>query len=146
MNKYKPVSIPNAAFIFCRYSIAVLIWLSFLLKIKWILIIVFLIFLFSAILKIKKAPMILLYSCTINKIKKSRDVVLNEKAMCFAHSIGCVFSFVAITILYFVNEKIGWGFVFLLAILKTISALGFCPASKLFDCATSDGCCAFIKK
>lgn len=146
MKKISPVSIPKASFAFCRYNLAILIWLSFILKIKLILIVVFAIFLLSAIFKIKKAPMILLYSYTINKIIKSKDEILNEYAMRFAHIMGTIFSFICIFLLYFINERAGWVAVFLFALLKSISALGFCPASKLYECATNDSCCAFIKK
>ncbi|MFH1191979.1 MAG: DUF4395 family protein [bacterium] len=146
MKKYKPVAVPKAAFVFCRYSMAILIWLSLILHLKFILVLVFLIFLLSAIFKIKKAPMILLYGYTFNKIKKSKDEILNEHAMRFAHSMGSIFSLICLFFLYFANEKIGWTAVFIFALLKTISALGFCPASKLYECATNENCCAFIKK
>ncbi|MFA6145761.1 MAG: DUF4395 family protein [Patescibacteria group bacterium] len=147
MKKYKPVAIPKAAFVFCRYSIAILIWLSLIFHLKGILIFVFIIFVLSAIFKIKRAPLILLYSNTINKIVKSKDEILNEYAMRFAHIMGSVFSLICLFLLYFVNERAGWIAVFILAILKSISAFGFCPASKLYECATNDSsCCAFIKK
>jgi len=49
-------------------------------------------------------------------------------------------------LLYFVNEQVGWIAVLIFALLKSISAFGFCPAAKLYECATNDSCCAFIKK
>ena len=146
MTKYKPVSVSKASFAFCRISLAVLIWLSFVFHSKVTLILVFIVFLLSAILKIEKAPMILLYSYTINKLIKSKDEILNEKAMLFAHTVGSVLSFICIFLLYFVNEKVGWTAVFVFALLKSISAFGFCPASKLYECSTNDSCCAFAKK
>jgi len=146
MKKYKPVSVPKAAFAFCRYSIAILIWLSLIFHLKIILIFVLMIFLLSAILKIQRAPMILLYSNTINKIIKSKDEILNEHAMRFAHIMGSIFSLICLFLLYFVSEQTGWIAVFVFALLKSISAFGFCPASKLYECATNDSCCAFIKK
>lgn len=146
MKKYKPVAVPKAAFAFCRYSIAILIWLSLIFHLKIILIFVLIIFLLSAILKIQRAPMILFYSYTINKISKSPDEILNEHAMRFAHIMGSVFSLICLFLLYFVSEQVGWIAVFIFALLKSISAFGFCPASKLYECATNDSCCAFIKK
>lgn len=146
MKKYKPVSVSKSAFAFCRLSLAILIWLSLIFHSKPILIFVFVVFLLSAIFKIKKAPMILLYSYTINKIIKSKDEILNEHAMRFAHIMGSVFSFICIILLYFVSEKVGWTAVFIFALLKSISAFGFCPASKLYECSTNDSCCAFAKK
>lgn len=146
MKKYKPVSVSTAGFAFCRYTIAVLVWLSLIFQIKWLLVIVFLILAFSAFLKIQKAPMILLYKYTIEKIIKSKDEILNEHAMRFAHIMGTILSVICILFLYFINVNVGWILVFIFAVLKTISAFGVCPASKLYECMGNDSCCAFIKK
>ena len=142
----KIVSVPKGAFIFCRYSVAIFIWLAFILKIRWLVILVFVILALSAILKVRKAPMILIYSWTINKIFKSKEELLSEKGMRFAHTLGATFSLIALIFLYFGNVQVGWIIVFVLAILKTISAFGFCPASKLYSCATNGSCCAFVKR
>ena len=146
MKKYKPVLVPKAAFVFCRYSIALLVWISLLFQSKPMMVLVFIILLFSAILKVGKAPMILLYSFTINKIIKSKEELLNEQAMRFAHTFGSILSLICLLFLYFINENIGWVMVFCFGLLKSISAVGFCPASKLYDCLNNDSCCAFIKK
>lgn len=146
MKKYKPVAVPKAAFAFCRYSIAILVWLAFIFQAKAILWVVLIIFILSAILKIQKAPMIVLYKWTINKVVKSKDEILNEHAMVFAHIMGSALAVICLLLLYFVSAKAGWIAVFVFAILKSISAFGFCPASKLYECATNDSCCAFIKK
>jgi len=145
IRKYKPVSIPNAAFIFCRYTLAIIIWLGFFLRIKGLIVLSFLILLFSAWFKIKRAPLIFLYSITLNKIVKSKDVVLDEKAMRFVHSIGAVLSLICVILLYTI-ENLGWAFVLAFAILKTISAIGVCPASKLYNCMSGGKCCAFVRK
>lgn len=146
MKKYKPASVSKSAFAFCRLGLAISIWISLIFHTKLILIFVFTIFLLSVILKIKKAPMILLYNYTAGKIIRSKEEILNEHAMRFAHIMGSIFSFICIIFLYFGNEKIGWVAVFIFALLKSISAFGFCPASKLYECSTNDSCCAFAKK
>jgi len=146
MKKYKPVSVSVAGFAFCRYTIAVLVWLSLIFQIKWLLVIVFLILALSALLKIQKAPMILLYKYTIGKIVKSKDEILNEHAMKFAHTMGTILSLICLLFLYFINVNVGWVLVFVFAVLKTISAFGMCPASKLYECMGNDSCCAFMKK
>jgi hypothetical protein len=146
MKKYKPVSVSVAGFAFCRYSVAILIWVSLLLHIKWLLVVVFLILAFSALLKIEKAPMILLYKYTIGKIIKSKEEILNERAMRFAHIMGTILCLICLLFLYCINVNVGWILVFVFAILKTISAFGMCPASKLYECMGNDSCCAFIKK
>jgi len=146
MTKYKPVSISSAGFAFCRYGVAVLVWLSLVAQIKWVMLIVFFILAFSALLKVEKSPMIILYKYTLEKIKKSKQEIINEKAMEFAHGMGTIISFICLMFLYFINIKIGWILVFIFAILKTVSAFGMCPASKLYECLGNDSCCAFIKK
>ena len=141
---YRPVSVPKAAFFFCRYSIAVFVWLAFILRNPWILALVAVIMFFSALLKIRRAPMIVLYSYTIDKIWKSPREILNENAMKFAHIIAVILSAVCLLGLL-INPYLGWFLTFCFAILKTISAVGFCPASKLYECAGSDKCCSFAK-
>ena len=142
---YRPVSVPKYAFVFCRYTVAILVWLAFFLRNPWILALVFVIMLFSAILKIRRAPLIVLYSYTIDKIWKSPTEILNESAMKFAHILATVMSAICLIFILLINSHVGWFLTFCLAILKTISAVGFCPASKLYECAGSDKCCSFAK-
>lgn len=148
MTKYKPVSISKNAFAFCRYATAILVWSSLIFQIKWLLLAVFLILALSALLKIQKAPMIVFYNFIFGKIiqVKSKEEIINEHAMRFAHTMGAILSFVCLLFLYFINANTGWILVFLFAILKTISAFGMCPASKLYECMGNKDCCAFIKK
>ena len=146
MVKLKPVSIPNGAFIFCRYTIAVLLWTTLIFHLKWLVLVVFLILSFSALLKIKRAPLIVLYSYTVNLLIKSKEVMLDENAMRFMHTLAALLALICIVLLYFVNDLAGWIFLLMFATLKTVSALGYCPATKLYSCVLSSGsCCAFIK-
>ena len=146
MIKQKPVSVPNAAFIFCRYTLAVIVWLGFILKAKELILVSFLLLALSALLKIKKAPLVFFYTNTINKIIKSKDIILNEYSMRFAHIMGTIIGFICVILLYSINEGVGWWIVLLFAILKTVSAVGFCPAAKMYECMGNGKCCAFLKK
>ena len=146
MTSYKPVSIPNGAFIFCRYGIAALVWLSFFMQSKAILIFVCLIFLLSVILKIKRAPVIWLYSVTFDKIKKSTDVMVDENAMRFAHTLGFLLSGGCLLAVFLIHSSSAWYAVLIFALLKTVSAVGFCPASKLYDCVGNGNCCVNKRK
>ena len=80
--------------------------------------------LFSAIFKVKNSPLVQLYSQSIEKISKlkSKKILVNEKAIRFAHIIGTIFSGICIIALLF-RENIGWGIVFIFAIIKTIRAI-----------------------
>jgi hypothetical protein len=141
MKKYKPVSISTASFAFCRYSMALMVWLSFFLKSRSLLGIVFVIFLLNAILKIKRAPLIRLYDVTIDRIKKAPEILVNEKSLFFAHTMAAILSLVCLVLVCTVHNGKVWYGVLAFAILKTVSAIGFCPASCLYDFMTDGSCC-----
>jgi len=140
-----PVSIQSNAFLFCRIGITVILWLAFFLQAAWALWLAFAILALSALLGVDRAPMIVLYNVTLGKLMKSKQEMLDRSAMRFAHTMGTVFSAICLLLLYTLGPVIAWRAVFLLAILKTISALGWCPASKLYTCATG-GCCPLSRK
>lgn len=141
MVSYKPVTISNASFTFCRYSMAVIAWGAFLFHSEIILVFVNIIFLLSAILKVKKAPMIRFYDVTFNRLGKPKEVMLNQNAIFFAHSVGFTMSALCVVLVLTVANPHIWFAVLGFSILKTISALGFCPASKLYDCTINGNCC-----
>lgn len=143
MKEYRPVEVENSAFNFCKYGIASLLWLSIILQSKHIVAACFVILVLSAILKVQKAPLILLYRYTIGKVTASKRIILDEKAVCFAHTVGAVFSGMALIFLYFINPLIGWIITGLLALLKTSGAMGYCGAMKLYSCLNNPNgqCC-----
>jgi hypothetical protein len=146
MINYKPVSISNASFAFCRFSIAVLVWLSFILSSKEVLAVVCAVFLFSAIFKVKRAPMILLYDYTFQRFHPRKEVLVDQNSIFFAHMLGLALALTCFILVYtFPGSKI-WYSVLAFAILKTVSALGFCPASKLYECTLNGNCCVNRKK
>jgi hypothetical protein len=139
-------TVPRAAFFFCRYTVALLAWMAFLLKSRLLLVFVFAILVLSALLTIRRAPLIVLYTKTIERLFPSPGEELSVKGMRFAHTLGSVLAFICLLFLYVLNERIGWGLTFLFCVIKTISAFGLCPAYKLHGCMTSGSCCAFLKK
>ncbi len=144
----KPVTVSKGAYAFCRYTIAGSLWLSIMLQSKILAAACFIVLLLSAILKIGKAPLIVLYSNTIDKILPSGKIVLEENAMSFAHTVGAVFSFTALIFLYFINPLTGWIITGILAVLKSSAAFGFCGAAKLYSCLNNPKgtCCRFGKR
>ncbi len=138
------VKVSKNGFYFCKFSVMILAWLGFFLRNKEIILIAFLILLLSAILKIRRAPMIVLYSFTVDKLFKPKKIELDETAMRFAHTLGSIFSGFCVLMLYS-DFKLGWALVLLFAIMKTISAFGFCPGEKIYSCVKG-GCCGIIKK
>jgi hypothetical protein len=77
---------------------------------------------------------------------KSKNEILNVKAMRFAHILGSILSGACVVLLYSGLNYAGWILTGILAVMKTISALGFCPASKLYVCMSSGGCCSLSRK
>jgi hypothetical protein len=138
------MKIPKHSFLFCKITLTILAWLGFILRNKEIILVAFLILLFSAILKIKRAPLVFFYSNTFQKLYKPKEIDLDEKGMRFAHILGSIFSGICVILLY-LNLRIAWGVVLLFAIMKTISAFGFCPGEKLYSCM-KNGCCSLTKK
>jgi disulfide bond formation protein DsbB len=145
MKGIKPVSISKNAFRFCKFGVMIIVIIGLVLRNKWFIVLSFLILFFSAILKIRKAPMISFYSF-LEKIfdKHPKTVILDENAMRFAHTLGSIVSGIAVVLL-FRFETLGWIFVIFFAILKIISAFGLCPGEKLYKCMNSGTCCTFLK-
>ena len=141
MVTYKPVSISKASFAFCRFGMAVMVWLSFFLKAEAILAFVCFIFLLSAILKVKRAPMIRFYDLTFDKIKKAPEILVDENSIFFAHCLAFLLAFFCLVLVDTVHQPGIWFVVMGFALLKTVSAFGFCPASKLYDCTLNGNCC-----
>lgn len=139
------VTVQRNAFIFCRYTVAVLIWSSLIFHSVWPIVAALFILALSAILKVHHAPLVWLYTQTLGRVIKSRDVVLDVKGMRVAHTMGTVLALVAVSLIWR-GSPIAWYFVGLFAVLKTLSAVGLCPAYKLYGCMKSGGCCALTGK
>jgi hypothetical protein len=136
--------IPKNAFRFCRITMTVIAWLSFILKSKELILLAFLLLLFSAILKIKRAPLVFLYANTVEKVFASKKVDLDEKGIRFAHTLGSVLSGMAVVMVY-AGARFAWWWVFAFAVLKTTSMFGLCPGEKLYKCMKG-GCCSILRK
>lgn len=139
------VTIQRNAFIFCRYSIAIAVWAALIFKSIYLLDAVFVILVLSFALKVHRAPMVWLYTNTLGRVIASKDVVLDVRGMRFAHGMGAVLALVSISLVWR-GSPFAWYFVALFAALKTLSAVGVCPAYKLFGCMTQGGCCALTGK
>ncbi len=148
MKPCKPVEITNGAFNFCKYTIATLLWGALILQSKVLVLVCFAILVLSAFLKVKRAPLVFIYTQTLEKVFKSKPIILDENSVWFAHTVGAVFSGVALVLLYFINPFAGWVTTGVLAVLKTSGAFGFCGAMKLYGCMNNPNgnCCRVGKK
>ena len=142
----KQVLIRTDALAFCRYGVMVLIWSSLFLHNVTLLWIAFSILLLSAVFSVRFSPLIILYTYTIGLLFDSPRQSLGVNGMRFAHILGTIFAGLALVVLHFLSSRFGWGIVGFLAIMKTISAIGLCPAYKLYNCYMSGGCCSFTKR
>ncbi|MEI6533608.1 MAG: DUF4395 family protein [Candidatus Roizmanbacteria bacterium] len=147
MITHKPVEINEGAHYFCRYALAILLWLAYMTHSKELIIVVTIIFILSAELRIRKAPLIWIFTYFFGPIIKFRSIVVDELSLRFMHTIASVFSMICLIFLYGINDKVGWIIVGIFAIFKTIAALGYCPATKLRSCILGGGsCCSIIGK
>jgi len=139
------VKVPRAAFAFCRYTVMVLLWAAFLLRFRELVPAVVVILALSALLGIRRAPLVALYTHTVHRLWPSAEEQVDRCGLRFAHILGTLLGVVCVALLYAVGGRVGWGAVFVFAVLKTISAAGLCPASKLYSCMAGGQCCAFLK-
>ena len=148
MKECRPVAVPHAAFNFCKYTMALIFWLSLIFHSKLLVIVGFLILLLSSLLKVKKAPLVFLYTYTIDKLFPSKKEILDEKAVCFAHEVGATMALISLLFLYFIHPLTGWVIIGVLAFLKTSASFGFCGAMKLYGCLNNPNgqCCRVGKK
>lgn len=141
------VTIQRNAFLFCRYSLAILVWCALFFEgaRAYLLGAAFVIMAVSAILKVHRAPMVWIYTKTVGRFVPSTDVVLDVKAMRVAHGLGSLLALICLSLVVR-DSPMAVYFVAAFAALKTASALGACPAYKLYGCLAKGGCCALTGK
>ena len=138
--------IPRPAFAFCRISLTLLLWLALWLHDVWLVVAVFCILTLSVILKVQRSPMVQLYQQTVLRVFPTWHYeLLDVPAMRFAHGMGAVMS-LGVILAMLAAPPVGWYCLLAFCVIKTVSAFGFCPASKLFVCMKNGGCCALTRQ
>ena len=151
MSKYQMAIVPKKGFAFCRFTIAILLWITVItlfFGIKWVIFIPFSIMLLSGILTVKRAPLIMLYKMLFDRNGKGETDVLNVSSIRFSHFVGSFFSLMVILFLYiFKINIVAYIFLGILTVLQTIAAFGFCSAQKLYECLIlGKNCCNLGRK
>ena len=151
MAKYQMATVPKKGFAFCRYTIALLLWITVLLlfyNIKWMIFIPFGIMVLSGILTVRRAPLIMLYKILFDREGTGETDVLNVSSIRFSHFVGSFFCILVILFLYvFKVNIVAYIFLGILTILQTIAAFGYCSAQKLYECLIlGKNCCNLGKK
>lgn len=147
--KYQPVTISSDAFLFCRYGVAALLWVALIFQLPWLTGLTFGIFLISAVVGVQHAPMIWLYTKTVGRFFKKRPVsVVDVHDIRFVHRLAAAFNGLIVALYLLGFSTAAWVILIIFVLLKTISAFGYCPASKLRNCVLggSSGCCSLTKK
>jgi protein-S-isoprenylcysteine O-methyltransferase Ste14 len=139
--------IPRDAFRFCRYTVALLMWLGVLWRQPAPIVLVWLIMAVSAALSVRRSPLLWFYTRTLHRVVPSPYEELSVPAMRFSHTLATVFIGLGLLLLAGGSTATAWRWLGIMAIFKTISALSGCPASKIYTCVTSGGaCCAFLTR
>lgn len=146
MWEYKPVVISSGSFAFCRYTIAILVWLGLLFTNIWFIVGVTLLMLLSVILKVQRAPLVWLYAHSMDRIMTSSEVVVDEKGIRFAHGVAAIMGSLCIVLFFVAPSIVVWSVVGIFAMLKTMAAFGMCSALKLYSCMANGTCCRVGKK
>lgn len=141
----RPVTVQRNAFLFCRMSLAVLLWAALVLRLPWLVVLSALVLGVSAVLGVARAPLVVLYRETAGRLWSGGTEVLDERAMRFAHTLGTAMCGVCAALL-FAWPRGGYGFLVFVAAAKTAGALGFCSALKLYSCANSETCCSWLAR
>ncbi len=139
----RPAEVPAGAFAFCRWSLALALWAAALFRAPWLVAATGAVLAASALLGVARAPMILLWRWTVHRILPTREVVLDANALRFAHALGAALC-AAVLALLVLAPAAGRIALLVLVGLKTVGALGFCTASKLYQCTASGGCCGAV--
>lgn len=142
---FKPATISKAGFAFCRIVIASLIILAIVFQNIWLLVAETVIMLWSAIVKVERAPLILLWKYTFGKIKSSENEIVDERGIFVSHLVAVGFTCLCIALILCCSIA-GWIVTGLFAILQISAACGFCSALKLYTCMNNGTCCRVGKK
>ena len=127
------VNVSKNGFRFCRWTIAAVLWLSFFLRIKWLLFLNLIILLAGAVLKVRRSPLVVFYGKTLERwFPSTRLEELDEQGIAFAQGLGAFIHIILILFVYAWNERIGWRIVFVIAIVKTLGALGYCTGLQIY--------------
>jgi hypothetical protein len=135
----KPMEVSRLAWTGCKVTNAVALWLAFWLKLPVLILVPLLTHGVSALFGPRRAPLLVLYDL-LNKVIRTPRMLVDEHALRFAHIISALVALCGLALIL-LGFRIGYAFVFFLAVAVTLGALGFCTATKLYGCLTSGTCC-----
>lgn len=138
----KPVEVPRGALAFCRGTLAAALWAALLSRRPSLVAAAALVLALSAVLGVRRAPLVALYRVTVPRLLPVGEVVVDAHAERFARVLGALL-FSACFALLLLAPPAGRGMLLLLALAKTAGAFGHCCGVRLYECLSSrGGCCA----
>ena len=142
------VKVKRQSVVFCKYTIAGLLWLAILLCSPIPVFLVMAVLAVSAMTGVSRAPLVRFYDVTFAKWFHTDEEYINMYSMRFAHVFAFVFCGFILISYYFVPTPLpALALAVILAVLQTIASLGFCSAAKLYDCLIcNSNCCRVGKK
>lgn len=146
---FRPIEVPRAAFAFCRWSMAGVIWIGVMLHLQPLLGLCAVVMAVSAILTVRRAPMVMLYSAVVETFRPSEKIVVDATGLRLAHVVAAVGLAGSLAYLQWGEAGqavVAWRFLYFLALFKTAGAMGFCAVSRMFTCMVGGGsCCRFMR-
>jgi hypothetical protein len=124
----------------------VALWLALFFRRSELVAAVALVLAASAVVGVRRAPLVALWRGTLHRLWPTEDVVLDGNAMRFAHALGAALTTICLVLLL-TTPVAGRAMLAVVALAKTSGALGFCSALKLYGCVNANGgCCALVRR
>jgi hypothetical protein len=141
----KSVAVSRGGFRFCRWAVAIVLWLALLLRSAELLLAATAILALNALVGVGRAPLILAWDHTVGRLFPSAEESLVESSMRFAHILGALAGACALALILGKTPELGWTLLLWFAAFKTAGAMGFCLISRLYTVAVQRGdCCRFL--
>lgn len=146
---YSPISISRGGFAFCRWSMAAIMWTAALLRLEWLVAAGAVIMAINALVTVRYAPLVMLYTHTVDRLHSFGEAVVDMSGLRFAHVVAMfamALPLVAMHVLGAGAQEMCWRVLLFVAGFKTLGALGMCPVSRWYTCLVSKGnCCSFLR-
>lgn len=121
------------ALVFCRATTVVLLLLAIYFKFVWLVGLGCILMISSAILSIRYAPLVILYSSIFKSFGITKKETVDINAIRFAQGFGSFLLFCALLMFYFFNHVFGgWILVTIVATSTAFGSLGYCLGAYIY--------------
>ena len=129
----KLITVNKNALVFCRSTTAALLVLAIIFKIKFLVLVVFLLMLWGALFTVQYAPFLVFYNLFASRFFKQTKETVNIAAIRFAQGFGAALLVLALAYLYLIPSKnAGWIFSIIVAISTAFGAAGYCVGAHIY--------------